>query len=249
MADAATLTDAIPDHKGDHYHEILRRIHTMLKPKTYLEIGSRSGTSLALSACPSIAIDPVFKLGRNYLGQKPACLLFQLPSDTFFDSYSPTAIFSRPIDFAFLDGLHLAEFLLRDFINTEKHCRRNSIVAFHDCLPLDIEMTRRHENGPGVRRSPRHPEWWTGDVWKVVLLLQRHRPDLTITCVDAAPTGLVFVTGLDPASTVLERSYFDLVKEIHAISDRDFRSFFESVEIVSTKTMATFEDMSKYFYL
>ena len=43
---------------------------------------------------------------------------------------------------------------------------------------------------------------WSGDVWKVVVWLRRHRPDLRITTLDVAPTGLAVVTGLDPRRPV-----------------------------------------------
>jgi hypothetical protein len=45
---------------------------------------------------------------------------------------------------------------------------------------------------------------WTGDVWKAVFVLLRYRPDLRLTVIDARPSGLVLVEGLDPRSRVLD---------------------------------------------
>jgi len=81
----------------------------------------------------------VGKLLRSRLG------LYQMPSDAFFAHYSPTALVGTPIEMAFLDGLHRCEYLLRDFINTERHCKPNSIVALHDCLPVEAAITGRME--------------------------------------------------------------------------------------------------------
>ena len=49
------------------------------------------------------------------------------------------------VDFAFLDGMHHFEYLLRDVLNTEKYSRKNSIVAFPDgqsCLNLAAARLR-----------------------------------------------------------------------------------------------------------
>jgi hypothetical protein len=45
--------------------------------------------------------------------------------------------------------------------------------------------------------------WWTGDVWRTALALKRFRPGLTMTAIDAKPTGLLIVSGLEPENTVL----------------------------------------------
>ena len=39
---------------------------------------------------------------------------------------------------------------------------------------------------------------WTGDCWRIVPFLRRHRPDLLLLLLDAKPTGLLLVAGLDP---------------------------------------------------
>jgi hypothetical protein len=106
-----------------------------LEPATYLEVGSAGGT-LALAECATIAVDPRFHINADVIGRKPMCLLFQEPSDEFFRKHSPRALFGEAIDMAFVDGLHVFDYVLRDFINTEKHCRPNSIVILHAaCRP------------------------------------------------------------------------------------------------------------------
>ena len=153
------------------YLEVLRRFHGFLRPKTYFEIGTLSGRSLELAQCPSIAVDLRFAIEADVFVGKPSCFFFQMSSDEFFARYRPSELFGCPIDMAFLDGMHLLEFILRDFIQVEKHSRRNSLIIMHDCIPADANMTSRiHELGTA----------WTGDVWKILLVLAKYRPDLKI---------------------------------------------------------------------
>jgi hypothetical protein len=117
---------------------------------------------------------------------------------------------------------HLCEFALRDFLNTERSCRRNSIIALHDCLPLDFTMAQRQcppypEGEADLLRAGR----WTGDVWRCALLLKRCRPDLRMTMIDAYPTGLALITNLDPSSSLLRERYASAVEEMHAMSLRE----------------------------
>ncbi len=241
--------DFAVDLSGEDYKTVLERLHRFLKPANYLEIGSRDGSSLALASCPSIAIDPEFRLTPSFLGQKTFCGLYRMGSDAFFKSFDPQAILGGKVEFAFLDGLHLAEFLLRDLANTERACRPNSVIAVHDCLPLDAPMARRHETGPGVVRSERYPEFWTGDVWKLFAVLQKYRPGLQVTMLDAQPTGLGLITGLDPGSTVLTDHYHDIMREFGTLTDRDLKTFVQSATILPTSEIGSYEDMAKLFWL
>jgi hypothetical protein len=63
--------------------------------------------------------------------------------------------------------------------------------------------------------------WWTGDVWKVVAILKKYRPDLLVTPVNCPPTGLVLVSNLNPKSTVLEDHYTQIVAEFRSIADEE----------------------------
>src|SRR6516225_9125356 len=100
----------LPDHAGCLYVEFLSRLHTYLKPKTYFEIGTLNGHTLALSKCDSIAVDPSFRLEVDIATGKSVCLLFQMTSDDFFAKYNPQVLLRSTIDMAFLDGMHWFEF-------------------------------------------------------------------------------------------------------------------------------------------
>ncbi len=203
----------LPDHAGRSYQDALRMLHAQLQPQRYLEIGTANGGSLTLAKCPSIAIDVAFQLD-HFTAQtlnKPVSLLFQMPSDTFFERYSPATLLKGPVDLAFLDGMHHYEFLLRDFINTERHCLPNSVILMHDCVPTDAFVARRNPDDRTLRAFSAHPNWWAGDVWKAALIIRRLRPDLRILAFDAPPTGLVAITNLDPGSNVLAQAYPEAV--------------------------------------
>ena len=202
-------------HQGLDYLHVLEFIHDRLKPRSYLEIGTAAGASLRLASCPSLAIDPNFRLDRDALAWRKKTFLFQMTSDEFFAGYDLRHFIPEGVDLAFLDGLHQYEYLLRDFINTERYAHPHSLIAMHDCYPVNTEITeRKFTQNRAVYRTR---GWWAGDVWKLLPILRRYRPDLDIKILDSPPTGLILATGLDPTSMVLSEAYDSIVAEFHAV--------------------------------
>jgi hypothetical protein len=189
-----------------NYLDLLRRVHAGIGANWYLEIGTRSGRSLALARCASIAIDPEFQLKGDVIGDKPALHLFQETSDAAFANPRLQAL-QAEVDIAFLDGLHHFEVLLRDVINTEKMMSADGVIFLHDTAPRDAAMTTRTLPAPGDTTP------WTGDVWKLVQILQRHRPDLDVIQLDCRPTGLAMITGPWGGSDALSAHHDDIVAE------------------------------------
>jgi hypothetical protein len=179
-------------HSHDYY-EVLRRLHSGLRPRTYLEIGIRDGDSLALArGAAVIGIDPDPLLDPP---PGPDVRIFAMTSDEFFASHDVREeLGGRDLDLAFIDGMHLFENVLRDFANVERSAMPGTIVVLHDCLPRSAATAARE----------RATRMWTGDVWKAVFVLLRYRPDLRLTVIDARPSGLVLVEGLDPRSRVID---------------------------------------------
>ena len=244
-------TKSLPDFAGEPYKLILKRLHDELRPQSYFEIGTDEGLSLELAECASIAVDPKFRfISTKPIVNKPLCALYQMSSDEFFAAVDPTIVLKRRIDLAFLDGLHLCEFFLRDFLNTEQFCCPNSVIVIHDCLPLDFAMADREWRYCVDRQSiPHRKYWWTGDVWRCALLLKRHRPDLRITALDSPPTGLVLITNLDPSSTLLRERYASLVEEMHAISlpDLTLSGLHTELNVEPTSSLNTREQIAARF--
>lgn len=182
---------------GTHYLSVMDRLEEVLKPTLYLEIGARSGTSLARRKCSFVAVDPKFVITADVFNDAPQMLFFQQTSDDFFGSGALGGAGLVP-DLAFIDGMHLFEYALRDFINCERAMRPGGVICLHDVLPFNYAMTTRDLDYLEVLRRP-----WAGDVWKVMAVLAEYRPDLTVELLSAAKTGLGVVSRLDPANTVL----------------------------------------------
>jgi len=233
---------------GEDYRDVLARLHGLIEPARYLEIGTETGASLRLAHCASLSIDPAYDLGFEVIGRKPACHFYQQASDAFFRDERPDAILKGPIDFAFLDGLHHFEVLLRDFINTEPYCAPDGIIALHDCLPLHWAMTLRDRAETDAQPDNPFPKWWTGDVWKMLTILRRHRTDLRVAPLAAHPTGLVLVAGLDPANTLLRDRYADIVAEFAplALAAEDIEPFLQAAGPLPPAHFATRDALDRF---
>ncbi len=195
---------------GLHYHRFLKRLHENLLFDWYMEIGCRRGDSFAPVRGKTVAVDPFFQAEINIIGTKPALHVFQQTSDDFFASGFLAKNRIRPA-VSFLDGMHLFEYLLRDFINTEAQSLADGVIMMHDCVPFDLPMTTRDLNN-----LPRGS--WTGDVWKLVPILQTYRPDLRLTMMDCRPTGILCVSNLAPKSKVLTGNYEKIVHDFEEVT-------------------------------
>ena len=204
-------------HQGIHCHQYLKQIHQVWKPSSYLEIGVAYGETLALAQCRAVAIDPHFQLRGNPSGQRAETYLFQLKSDEFFAQHDLRRFLPNGVDLAFLDGMHHFEYLLRDLLNTEKYAHKDSIIALHDCYPVNAEIANRELNFDRRVDAPTRG-WWAGDVWKLLPILRDFRPDLDVTILDCPPTGLVIVQDLDPNSKVLIESYEEIIAKYRNIN-------------------------------
>lgn len=232
---------------GIFYSTFLERMHSMLRPQTYFEIGTLFGDTLKLASCTCISVDPAYHISSDILGVKPACYFFQVGSDEFFAQRNPKEIFGRTIDIAFLDGMHLFEYLLRDFYNTERYCAKKSIVILHDCIPGDQYIAVRDLADP-ARQESSHSDWWTGDVWKMIPILRQWRPDLKISVVDAPPSGLVLITNLDPKNRALQDNYDAIM---HKFLTLDLGSYgverlHREANVVSAENFASADDFAKF---
>ncbi len=179
-------------------HQVLAAMQQALQPRTYLEIGIDNGASLSFVSMPSIGVDPAPNITYD-LG--PHIKVFLDKSDDFFARPDAVDHFDGvPLDFAFIDGMHLSEFALRDFMNLEKIMSRAGVIVFDDMLPRnDLEAFR-------VRRT----NAWAGDVYKVMEILEKHRPDLVVLPLNSNPTGTLLIANLDPTSRVLDERYDEL---------------------------------------
>jgi len=184
-------------------HLLLKGLHEVLQPRTYFEIGVRNGLSLELSRAPSVAVDPFYNLTREVHCDLH---LVRTTSDEFFARDHPFAHFDEPtVDLAFIDGMHLSEYALRDFVNLERFCHAGSVVVFDDMLPRNVVEAGRGRVGTAEHGA------WAGDVYKIVDTLRTLRPDLVVLELDTVPTGTLVVMNTDPSNRLLADAYDDLV--------------------------------------
>jgi hypothetical protein len=178
------------------YIEILDRLHRELAPAHYLEIGVRHGTSLALARGPATGVDPAPALDREL---PLTTRVIPVISDEFFARQNGGV---AP-DLCFIDGMHLFEYALRDFMNFERCAALGAMAVIDDIFP----------NHPVQAERERRTRTWTGDVWRLIDVLRRYRPNLFLLPLDAAPAGLLLVAGLDAANRVLWDAYNVIVRE------------------------------------
>jgi tetratricopeptide (TPR) repeat protein len=188
---------------GEHYLEVLDRMHEHLKPRTYIEVGVAEGTSIRLvrPGTSALGVDPepkiAFALPQNVR-------VFAQTSDDFFSQRDvPDKLGGRPVDLAFIDGMHHFEYALRDFMNLERLCLPGSTILVHDCFPHDRRTAQRE----------RETAFWSGDIWRLVLLLKKYRGDLRINTIAAPPTGLLVIRNLDPSSNFVHENLEELCEE------------------------------------
>ena len=183
------------------YLDVLRDLHEVVAPQLYLEIGVRSGSSLALAGCPSIAIDP--DPSAKLAGPRSGVALHRCTSDDFFFFNKPES-FSEKVDLAFIDGMHLAELVYRDFMNVERIMSPRGVIVIDDVSP----------NHPMQAARTRQSQVWTGDVWRFVELLAKMRKDLKLTWLDTEPSGLLVVSNLNPGDRKLWGAYNPQVRKL-----------------------------------
>jgi hypothetical protein len=114
--------------QGENYYVWLDRLYAVLAPETVIEIGIGEGQSLARVRPPTIAIgvDPKPTL---MIPVQTETHIFPETSNAFFARQGPDALLrGRPLSIGFIDGLHLYEQALKDFINLERYCGPRSVI-------------------------------------------------------------------------------------------------------------------------
>jgi hypothetical protein len=246
-----TRAEIPSNHAGELYIDFMSRFSLRRNIQRYLEIGVNRGLLLArISTETAVAVDPAFQIVCNISANKKRVFMYQIASDEFFKDIDAISSLGGSPDIAFLDGMHLFEFLLRDFYNTESICDPSSIIIMHDCLPLNEAMAHR-DFGVALKLNENTPfhGYWTGDVWKLVPILQHYRPDLRLTYVDCPPTGLVCVSGLNNKSTVLRDKYYEIVDKFNKIPNNieSISAMYKSINLTRSEALLSGFDHSLYF--
>lgn len=190
---------------GEPARDLLARMHRILAPRNYLEIGVWRGFSLVKASCPAVGVDPYPEITVNL---KDNHRVVEMTAEDFFDTQDAAGMLA-PLDLVYIDGLHLIEHALTDFMNVERISHPGTVIVIDDIYP----------NHPAQASRTRITRAWTGDVWKIIEILSLARPDLLLIPVDTHPTGSLVVLGADATSTALWQGIDFLLAE--EMVDRD----------------------------
>jgi hypothetical protein len=242
----------VPEHHvGVPYADFVGELSQKRRFRRYFEIGVNEGRLMSyVHSDVAVGVDPNYVLSQNAAQHKKRTHLLNETSDHFFERPDLIACLGGPPDFSFLDGYHTFEYLLRDFMNTEAICSRASIIGMHDCLPLDDIMAERDFVLWQSRTiGTRYQGAWTGDVWKIVPILRKYRPDLRLLLVDSPPTGVVCATRLDPTSTVLRDNYLRIMDEFAPVPNTigSITELYQKNNLVSSSAILNGMDHSLFF--
>ncbi|MBN2707235.1 MAG: class I SAM-dependent methyltransferase [Deltaproteobacteria bacterium] len=223
----ADIARAHRQFPGPDYMEILAWLHRFLRPRSYLEIGVECGRTLQLAEPGTrvVGVDPD-PLLEPWLRERVQ--IHSVTSDVFFANHDPVGLLDGRVDLAFIDGLHLFEQALRDFINIEKISGPDTLIVIHDCLPLDARTSSRKRSSC----------FWSGDVWRIVPCLRKERPDLKLATVPAYPAGLCLVRNLDPRQSKLESDFESVVSRYLAMAYQDIQDKEKAFALIANQWSA-----------
>jgi hypothetical protein len=186
--------------------DIIQALINITTAKNYLEVGISNGANIKRIVCENkVSVDPEPLSNATHV----------MNSDDFFKQNKKT------FDVIFLDGLHLAEQLEKDILNSLEVLNEGGYIVCHDINPEKEEHQVRNYIG-GT---------WNGDVWKAFVSLRSNRDDLYMITVDTDYGCAVITRGKQEKIEVpLELTFSDLVKNrknwLNLISPREFEEEF-----------------------
>jgi hypothetical protein len=131
--------------------DLLNHLAGKYNLQTYLEIGVQ---------VPEINFDKIKCKYKSSVDPDPkANAMYQMTSDKFFTHW----IYDGTFDLIFIDGLHTAEQVKKDFENALKILSPNGFIVLHDCNPEKEEHT--------IIPRPSARGHWNGDVYRFAVML------------------------------------------------------------------------------
>lgn len=166
-------------------------INTLIKKygyENYLEIGVRLNSDCFnnISVKNKTSVDPGYETPYEEYD-------YRMESDSFFNSLQNGET-KFPIDMKwdiiFIDGLHTAEQVEKDVINSLEHLSVGGTIVMHDCSPTrELLACEEYQNPSRKIMLWDGSNWieencWSGTVWKAFYKFRHSRPDLSMWCVD-----------------------------------------------------------------
>lgn len=211
-----------PDHSGHSARRINALLQAMPSANRYLEIGLEEGYTFENVSAPirwGVDPRPRFDLSHLPAGAHVAVST----SDEFFESLTAEDSF----DVIFLDGLHTFRQTYRDLVNACQVCPQG-VILIDDVVPAD-EISAMPDQEKSLRERSRRglegsPFLWHGDIFRVVLCVRQHHPELSFCTLVGAGNPQTLVWHSKSDATVTSVSEFAL-RELDACSyDEIFRN-------------------------
>lgn len=143
-----SLSELEENHAFEFYRSFLEFYCSWARPKSYLEIGVRSGETLrrVIPHCGKVTgVDPASHDWSEFQKYSHVCL-YQLSSDEYFQMHS-----NESFDMVFIDGRHEYDQVLRDVRTSLQRLRGNGVVIAHDMLPPSRHWTDQTLCGDAYR--------------------------------------------------------------------------------------------------
>jgi len=197
-----------------------RRINTLAEgmcASRYLEIGIHRGfTAENIRVRDRVGVDPAPMFDVNKLPK--GFSFFAVESNTYFASLVPEVTF----DLVFLDGLHTFEQTRTDLVNALRHVP-SGVILIDDTVPIDeIAALPDQEASIARRRATGSDTFdWMGDVWKVVVDIERYHPELDFRTIVGSGNPQTLVWRRQPGEVILEPS-----GDEQAIAELSYEEFF-----------------------
>jgi len=151
-------------------HEVIQALINKIEAKSYLEIGIGNAKGFKKRKCShKVSVDPCVSDGAKLLKESDMPT-YKMESDKFF------AQNKESFDVIFIDGLHIADQVKKDIINSLNFLNHGGFIVCHDMSPItkDMQSVPKANVGPG----------WTGDCWKAWVNIRSHNPNLKMFVVD-----------------------------------------------------------------
>lgn len=141
-----------------HHTQLLNALIDKYGLKSYLEIGVQNPANNfdKVNVTGKVGVDPCLFVKEDTAGNR----FYSMSSDDFFSAQCGLTKF----DLIFIDGLHHADQVKRDFENSLRCLSDNGFIVIHDVLP---------ENEAGTI-VPRETKQWWGDVYKWAMNIDKY---------------------------------------------------------------------------
>jgi len=139
-----------------NHTQLLNYLTEKYNLKSYLEIGVQNPANNfnKINVLHKVGVDPELPASRNIIG---------LDGNGFTSDQAFAAMFTAqypPLyDLIFIDGLHHADQVERDFENSLRCLNDGGFIVIHDTMPEDESTTH----------VPRDSKMWHGDVYKFAM--------------------------------------------------------------------------------